>query len=42
MPPIERTLIIGNDLWSYSWGQVQANDLATLERLETVRFGNRY
>ena len=42
MPPIERTLIIGNDLWSYSWGQVQANNLASLERLQTVRFGNRY
>jgi len=38
MPPIERALVINDDLWSYSWGQVQANDLASLERLETVRF----
>ena len=38
MPPIERTLVIDDDLWSYSWGQVQANDLASLERLGTVRF----
>tara|TARA_B100000315_G_scaffold106532_1_gene97649 strand:+ start:4737 stop:7172 length:2436 start_codon:yes stop_codon:yes gene_type:complete len=42
MPPIERTLVIGDHLWSYSWGQVQANDLASLERLQTVRFGNSY
>ena len=42
MPPIERTLIIGNDLWSYSWGQIQSNDLSNLERLQTVRFANRY
>ncbi|MDP6214486.1 MAG: beta-propeller domain-containing protein, partial [Acidimicrobiales bacterium] len=42
MPPIERALVINDDLWSYSWGQVQANNLASLERLQTVRFGNRY
>jgi len=42
MPQIERTLIAGDDLWSYSWGQIQSNDLSSLERLQTVRFANRY
>ncbi len=42
MPPIQRTLVVGDRLWSYSWGQVQANDLATLERLQAVRFPTAY
>jgi uncharacterized secreted protein with C-terminal beta-propeller domain len=39
VPPIERTLVIGDDLWSYSRNRVQANDMATLTRLQVVGLG---
>ena len=39
VPPIERTLVIGDDLWSYSRNRVQANDMATLTRLQVVSLG---
>jgi len=38
VPPIERTLVIGDDLWSYSQGRLQANSLADLVRLQVVEF----
>jgi uncharacterized secreted protein with C-terminal beta-propeller domain len=34
--PIQRTLVIGEDLWSYSYGRLQANALDDLARLDTV------
>ncbi len=37
MPQIERTLVIGEQLWSYSYDRLQANDLDTLERLQVVK-----
>jgi hypothetical protein len=33
---IERTMIVGDDLWSYSWGRLQANDLGSLATLRVV------
>ena len=39
VPPIERTLVIGDDLWSYSRNRVQANDMATLTKLQVVSLG---
>ena len=38
VPPrrIERTMIVGDDLWSYSWGRLQANDLGSLATLRVV------
>ena len=37
-PPrrIERTMIVGDDLWSYSWGRLQANNLGSLATLRVV------
>ena len=37
-PPrrIERTMVVGDDLWSYSWGRLQANDLVSLATLRVV------
>ena len=37
-PPrrIERTMIVGDDLWSYSWGRLQANDLGSLATRRVV------
>ena len=33
---IERTMIVGDDLWSYSWGRLQANDLGSLSTRRVV------
>ena len=33
---IERTMVVGDDLWSYSWGRLQANDLGSLATLRVV------
>ena len=35
-PPIQRTLVIGEDLWSYSYGRLQANALDGLDRTDVV------
>ena len=35
-PPIQRTLVIGEDLWSYSYGRLQANALEGLDRTDVV------
>ena len=37
MPQIERTLVIGEQLWSYSYDRLQLNDLDSLERLQVVK-----
>ena len=37
MPQIQRTLVIGDQLWSYSFDRLQSNDLDTLDRLEVVK-----
>ncbi|HIG25840.1 MAG TPA: hypothetical protein EYG34_05465 [Acidimicrobiia bacterium] len=37
MPTIERSLIIGDQLWTYSMDRLQANDLATLNRQQVVK-----
>jgi len=37
MPQIERTLVIEDQLWSYSFDRLQSNDLDTLDRLEVVK-----
>ena len=37
MPQIERTLVIQDQLWSYSFDRLQSNDLDTLDRLEVVK-----
>ena len=37
MPQIQRTLVIGDQLWSYSFDRLQSNDLNTLDRLEVVK-----
>ena len=36
--PIQRTLVIGDDLWSYSYGRLQANALDGLARLDAIDF----
>ena len=35
--PIQRTLVVGNGLWSYSWRRVQENALDGLDRRQVVR-----
>ena len=35
-PPIQRTLVIGENLWSYSYGRLQANALDGLDRTDAV------
>ena len=35
-PPIQRTLVISEDLWSYSYGRLQANALEGLDRTDVV------
>ena len=37
MPTIERSLIIGDQLWTYSYERLQANDLATLDRQQVIK-----
>ena len=37
MPQIERTLVIGEQLWSYSYDRLQSNNLDSLERLQVVK-----
>ncbi|MBC8363462.1 MAG: beta-propeller domain-containing protein [Actinobacteria bacterium] len=34
--PIQRTLVIGEDLWSYSYGRLQSNALDGLARLDAI------
>jgi len=37
--PIQRTLVIGDSLWSYSWQRIQENELDGLERRQVVTLG---
>ena len=37
--PIQRMLVIGDSLWSYSWQRVQENELDGLERRQVVTLG---
>ena len=34
--PIQRTLVIGDGLWSYSWRRIQENALDDLDRRQVV------
>ena len=37
--PIQRMLVIGDGLWSYSWRRIQENALDDLDRLQVVSLG---
>ena len=37
--PIQRSLVIGEDLWTMSWRSLQSNALADLEVLHQIAIG---